>query len=279
MAWKDILVFVDGSESGLVRADVAAALASAVGADLEVCVPVFRTALLASGSLAMAIAVQDQLDREARDQANGTANAIRSRMLALADRLVVSTPERRLGELPSLAASLGQTCDLTIVGQPVRHGGTLGDTQLLEGSLFGAGSPCLMLPRWTEPHVWGRRVLIAWKNVPEAARAVHDAMPILQRADAVCVATAVHGAAHDSNLAESVERLLRHLWRFGVRSETRTVVTNDSAGKAVLDEVERWSADLLVMGGYGHSRLRERVLGGVTRTALRESPIPVLLSH
>lgn len=279
MAWKDILVFVDGSESGLVRADVAAALASAVGADLEVCVPVFRTALLASGSLAMAIAVQDQLDREARDKANGTANAIRSRMLALADRLVVSTPERRPGELPSLAASLGQTCDLTIVGQPVRHGGTLADNQLLQGSLFGAGSPCLMLPRWTEPHVWGRRVLVAWKNVPEAARAVHDAMPILQRADAVCVATAVQGAAHDPSLAESVERLLRHLWRFGVRSETRTVVTNDSAGKAVLDEVGRWSADLLVMGGYGHSRLRERVLGGVTRTALRESPIPVLLSH
>ena len=279
MAWKDILVFVDGSESGFVRADVAATLASAVRADLEVCVPVVRTALLASGSLAFAIAVQDQLDREARDKAHRTAIAIRSRMLALADRLVVSTPEWRVAELPSHAALLGQTCNLTIVGQPVPHGGTLADSRLLEGALFGAGSPCLMLPRWTEPHVWGRRVLIAWKNVPEAARAVHDAMPILQRADAVCVAMAEHGAAHDASLAESVERLLRHLGRFGVRSETRTVLTNDSAGKALLDEVGRWSADLLVMGGYGHSRLRERVIGGVTRTALRESPIPVLMSH
>lgn len=136
-----------------------------------------------------------------------------------------------------------------------------------------------LFPRWDEPRPWGKRVLIAWKEARESARAVHDAAPLLKRAETVCIVAVQHGAHADRSVERSTERLIRHLGRFGVTAESRVVLTDQPDGSALLEQAERRPADLLVMGGYGHSPLRELVFGGATRTAIRQSRIPVLLSH
>ncbi|MEQ1607801.1 MAG: universal stress protein [Hyphomonadaceae bacterium] len=248
MAWKDVLIFADGSENGLVRAGMAADLAVALDADLEVCVPVCLPALSASGGVDFAVEVYDELERDARDDATRAAVEIPSRLPELAGRLAVGAPETRPPDLAKLAGFLGQSCDLTIVGLAIREDATRADDALVEGALFRSGGPCLMFPQWNEPRSWGKRVLIAWKDVCEAARAVHDAVPLLQRAEAVGVATIQHGLRADRAGERPLERLPRHLGRFGVRSESRIVPADGSDGVALLDQAERWSADLLVMG-------------------------------
>jgi nucleotide-binding universal stress UspA family protein len=279
MSWRDILVFADGSENGLARARMAADLSVATGAALEVCVVACLPPLSASGGAEFAVEAYDEIERGAREDATRAVLEIRSRFPELAGRLLVDMPEARLPDVPELAGSLGQTADLVVIGQPIAEDATRLDDALLDGSLFRTGRPCLMFPRWNEPQVWGKRVVIAWKNVREAARAVHDALPLLKRAEEVCAITIEHGPHADRSLARSMERLTGHLARLGVRTESQTVVTDKADGPAILKQVESWRADLLVMGGYGHSTFRERVFGGATRTAIRESPVPVLLSH
>ena len=279
MSWKDILVFADGSRNGLARARMAADLATTIGANLEVCVPVCLPPLFASGGAEFAAELYDELERGARDDALRASAELRSEFPELAGRLEIHTPEARMPDVPKLIGSLGQASDLIIVGQPIAEDGTRADDALLDGAIFRSGRPCLMLPRWDEARVFGKKILIAWKDVPQAARAAGDAMPLLQRAENVGIVTIHHGAHPERPLQRSVERLQRHLGRFGVRAVPHTVLNSESNDAAILDQAAIWGADLLVMGGYGHSQLREFVLGGLTRTAIRQSPIPVLLSH
>jgi nucleotide-binding universal stress UspA family protein len=279
MAWKDILVFADGSDNGLARAQMAADLASATDASLEVCVPACLPPLLASGGARVAIEIFDEIERIARDDATRVSIEIRSRLPQLTDRLEVHTPAAKLADISRLAGALGRTCDIVVVGQPIAEDASRADDALLEGALFRSGRPCLMFPRWNAPHAWGKRVLVAWKGVREAARAVHDALPLLQRADAVCVFLAGEGSDADGDGPLAMSRLVRHLGRHGAKIETPLTEDGAAAGPAILERARTWGADLIVMGGYGHSAFRERALGGATRTAIRSSPVPVLLSH
>ncbi len=279
MSWKDILVFADGSRNGLARARMAADLATTIGANLEVCIPVCLPPLSASGGVEFAAELYDELERSARDDAHRASVELRSQFPDLAGRLEIHTPEARMPDIPKLVGSLGQASDLIVVGQPIDEDGTRTDDALLDGALFRSGRPCLMLPRWDAAHVFGKKILIAWKDIPQAARAVGDAIPLLQRAETVGIVTIHHGAHPERPLQRSVERLQRHLGRFGVQAVPHTVLSGGSDDEAILDQAAIWGADLLVMGGYGHSRLREFVLGGVTRTAIQKSTIPVLLSH
>jgi nucleotide-binding universal stress UspA family protein len=279
MGWKDILVFADGSDNGLARAQMAAELAVTMTASLEICVPVCLPSLVASAGAPTAVEIFDEIERIARDDAGRAAIEIRARLPQLADHLEVHTPEVRMGDVPRLAGALGQTCDVVAVGQPIGEDASRVDDALLEGVIFRSGRPCLMLPRWNEPQAWGKRILIAWKDVREASRAVHDALPLLQRADAVCAFFASQGAEPDGGARQTLSRLARHLGRYGVRVEDPVTQDAAAAGPAILKQAETWGADLIVMGGYGHSAFRERMLGGVTRTAIRSSRMPVLLSH
>lgn len=279
MSWKDILVFADGSENGFARVQMAGDLAASTDAALEVCVPICLPALSASGGVDFAVDLYDELERGARDDAVRAVQDLRRRAPQLSARLDVTTPEVKLPDVARLAGSLGQTSDLVIAGQPIAEDLSRVDDALLEGALFRAGRPCLMFPQWNRPPSWGKRIVIARKEAPGAGRAVHDAMPLLQRADAVCVICVQRGSHIERTLDLSTQRLLRHLARFGVKAESRVVLSTGPDGPTLLDQAERWSADLIVMGAYGHSQFRERIFGGATREAIRGAKMPVLLSH
>lgn len=146
-----------------------------------------------------------------------------------------------------------------------------------EALALSAACPMLFVPEnFHAPDQVGRHVAIAWKEGREAARAVHAALPFLKTAARVLIYIVTAGDAKPPGLAT----LLDHLGRHGVTAET-LVRAPASEGEAVtlLDMVDEREIDLLVMGAYGRSRLREMILGGVTRRMFQQTPVPLLTAH
>lgn len=144
--------------------------------------------------------------------------------------------------------------------------------------IMAAGRPVLLFPR---SYRWDRgfqRVMVAWESSREAARAVHDAMPLLEKASEVVIMEIADRDEADAGSAAS--DMARHLARHGVATElARAVSSGIGVGEQILSASVDCAADLLVAGAYGHSRLREYALGGVTRHLLTHLTIPMLVSH
>jgi nucleotide-binding universal stress UspA family protein len=173
-----------------------------------------------------------------------------------------------------VVARRARTHDLCIVPLATPYDG---QSDLVEQLIFQSGRPVLALPA-ERPKVATDRVVVAWDGSRSAARALADALPILQRAGAVRVVTFLNEKeAATPGLGGDV---VRHLQAHGVAS---TAVEVDVAGRrigAALDDYFAGApADLVVMGAYGHSRLRQFVLGGATSHMLREPKVPLMLSH
>lgn len=150
----------------------------------------------------------------------------------------------------------------------------------LEAALFKSGRPLLALPSGWRGETLGRRVLVAWSAKAQAARAVADAAPFLdETAEAVRVVTVDAKPALGSSALPGAD-LAAHLAHRGVKVELRNVDgLGREAEQAILDEALALDADLIVMGGYGHSRLRQFVFGGVTRVLTQTSPVPLFMAH
>ena len=167
--------------------------------------------------------------------------------------------------------------DLNIVAQPDRANPSQSD-YLLEAVLFGSGRPVLMIPYITKAPIKTDRVLICWDGGIPATRALHDAMPFLHKATTIDI-IAVNEKADAAGEA-STAALIGHLARRGL-SATPYRVTADTPNihNAILSLAADNNTDLIVMGGYGHSRLREFILGGTTRGIFESLTVPALISH
>lgn len=189
---------------------------------------------------------------------------------------------RRLDVYPrqagSVLASEARQSDLFVGTRPYGDPGT--DQWIEEAVLFQSGRPCLFVPPSFQGHSTYDNVLVAWKNTREAARAVAHAMPLLKKAKSVVVAIVDEelGAAEEQRRAPD-EDIGRYLSRHGIRAEVHIIDGWTSTGPAVRNEAVRTAADLIVMGAYGHSRLREWMLGGATRDVLNSATVPVLVAH
>ena len=183
-------------------------------------------------------------------------------------------------QLATLFARMARQTDLCVVGQPSEETPEPEAGQLAEAAFMDSGRPALVVPYIGAAPEPMRRILVAWNGSREAARAVHDALPFLLAAERTTVLI-----VDPQNLGGEIGEqpgadLAAHLARHGVRVEVKTIPGGGlSAGDAILAQAADDSADLLVMGGYGHSRLRELVLGGATRHLLAQMTLPVLLSH
>lgn len=173
-----------------------------------------------------------------------------------------------------------RTADLVIVGRSDTGWSRLETADAPDSLALECGRPVVVMPDQSASSPFGRRIMIAWDGGREAGRALFDAMPLLEHADAVRV---VWIAPEDDpylafglQLADVVAMLGHH----GISCETHTVQRpHGLAGRALLEAATEFRADLLVMGCYGHSRLLEFVLGGVSRHVLEQATLPVLLSH
>lgn len=184
------------------------------------------------------------------------------------------------GPPPPTVALHARYADLTIIGQPNREEPQDADAVLVT-TVMTSGRPVLAVPFAGDFPTIGERVLVAWNASREAARALNDALPLLLNAKQVTVLAinpqqGVGGSHGDVPAAD----IALHLARHGLKAEAAHTVARDIAdGEALLSYAADIGADLIVAGAYGHSRARELVFGGVTRTLIAEMTAPVLFSH
>lgn len=173
----------------------------------------------------------------------------------------------------------GQHMDLAIIGRS--DADAMGTNISAVGEiLLSIGRPVIVLPDRRSHSNVGEHILVAWQPQQEAARAMGDSLAFLRSAKSVTVVSVEsHSNQHDTN-SSSLEALGRHLARHGVKAHIRSIRAGaNSIGERLLMEAESEGADLIVSGAYGHSRLRELIFGGVTRSLLESCDIPLLMSH
>lgn len=177
------------------------------------------------------------------------------------------------GLVESVVAERGRRCDLIALGRPVAAEDRL-YAPALEAALFSTGRPALVLP--PDPcETLGTNVVVAWNDTGEAARALGASLPFLERAKAVELFS-----VEDAGCIADPRVLDGYLKRHGIAASFRRLQPDfRPLGEQMLEEAKESGADLFVMGAYGHSRLRELVLGGVTRQVLATADIPVLMIH
>lgn len=174
-------------------------------------------------------------------------------------------------------ARMGRRFDLVIVGQ-AQHDKPMPEEVVDEGVLFESGRPVIFVPFIQKAGLKLDRVLVAWDGSRAATRAIGDAMPFLEKAKRVEVV--VVGSKPPKSDEVPGADLGQHLARHGIKVDVKRITAPETdVPSTILSHAADSSADLIVMGGYGHSRLREFVLGGVTRGLLEAMTVPVLMSH
>jgi len=184
--------------------------------------------------------------------------------------------------LPYLSSEVGvhaYYADLVVIARPESAGQTAGPPGLAESLVLSSGRPIIVLPpRGTVSRI--RRILVAWNATRESIRAAADALPLLVKAEAVEVLVVDHQRHPAGHSQEPGADIARHLARHGVHVEVRRLSSGGkNVGHLLLSQAAAFGADLVVMGAYGHSHLREWMFGGVTRTVLYEAGLPVLMSR
>lgn len=278
MAYRSILVHLDDGARVGVRLEIAQALAAECDAHL--------TGLYAVDEPSIPSYVRAEAGR-----ALGSAMEARRKEATQAAKIFFSAAAKRAGGKSEWRAgqggALGPTllsaryADLVVVGQyeedaKVDAGA---GAEFVDELVLASGRPVLVVPYAGKFKRFGRKVLVAWNGSREAARALSDAMPLLERADSVQVVVfnPKKGGGHgDVPGADIGLFLARHGVKVQVAQQTAKGL---DIGSQILSRAADIDADLIVMGCYGHSRMRELVLGGATRTLMESMTVPVLMSH
>lgn len=275
MPLKDLLVHVDTGKEAEATLDAAIALATVhdchlVGLGVS---PPLDIPTYAAGNLPSSVFTVLE-EREA--ERLGKAEELFRTRVRQAGRVERSEWRLDYGLPESVVGLHARYADLALVTQ---SNPTLEERRFIdlpEDLVLSAGRPVLIIPYIGAPNGIGKNVIVAWNASREAARAVADAMPLLEQAEKVEVVVAGAEPIGDLPGADIAVHLARHGINVGVH---RAVVDDIDVGDVLLNRVTDLGADLMVMGGYGRSRLRELVLGGATRHILEHMTIPVLMSH
>ena len=285
MGLKDILVHLDTTEQTPARLALAARLAAQHGAHLTGVhiIDIPPASFFYGAAIPFLPAAPDEIVERMREDAQAAAVPVETAFRESVRRDGIEGEWRLAeGQGPATLALHARYADVAVVGQPNPKGVQDGsDGSIPITAVLGSGRPVLTVPYAGTFPVVGKRVLVAWNASREAARAVADALPLLQAAEHVTILAInpKRGIGGQGGGVPAADIAL-HLARHGVQAEAAHTVAKDiSDGEALLSYAADISADLIVAGAYGHSRVRETVFGGVTRTLLAEMTVPVLLSH
>ena len=274
---KDVVVNLTGGHPQDFAADFAISLGSSFGAHIAgvgfIYEPVIPGDMLGG--------IPTDLIEVQREENSKTAKAAVGRFEATAKAAGVSAESRIVDASVAGAADLfgriARRFDIAVVGQARREQGA-SEELLIEGTLFGSGRPVIVVPFIQKEGLKLDRVLICWDGSRPAARAIADAVPFLERAKAVDIVVVT--GERDKSGEITGKNMRRHLARHGIETEIKHITAGSvGAQNAILAHAADSGANFIVMGGYGHSRLREFILGGVTRSILKSMPVPVLMSH
>jgi nucleotide-binding universal stress UspA family protein len=211
-----------------------------------------------------------------------TALAAIERFDAAAWRSLVSAEHRLLKAIgagaPAILSTLARRFDLSVFMQSEPNG--VDNDDLIETSLFQSGRPLIVVPYIQKDGLKLDRVVCCWDGSRAAARAVNDGLPLLVKATTVDLLIVLNEKTNTApNIVRGAE-MAKHLARHDVKVQIVTLPAADiDVTNAILSYVADNSATLIVMGGYGHAKLREVILGGVTRDMLRSMTVPVFMSH
>ena len=277
MALRDILLHVDSSRSCGARLEAAIQVAQTSGAHLA---GLYVVQLPSFPSYAEVNIPQEILQANAR-AAQARADAAKKTFLDATNRVGLSAEWRCVeGDLASHLTVHARYVDLTLLGQVEHDDPEATSPGLIDRIALGAGRPVLAIPYIGLSQPLGQKVVVGWNASREAVRAINDALPLLARAQHVTVLSInpPSGEAGDGDIPSA--DICLHLARHGVKAEAHQLPAQDiEAGAMLLSYAADQGADLIVTGAYGHSRLRELVLGGVTRHLLEHMTVPIYMSH
>ena len=275
--FKDIIAYLNVSKGSESIADFAVSVASTLEAHITGIAMVF---VLNTPGTSMGYLPLEKIEPRQREY-EAAANTARDRFAAATARAGVSAAPQLLhtsfANAANLFGSIARRFDLAIVGQAKPDGNAV-EAMISESTLFESGRPVIIVPYIQKAPIKLDRIMVCWDGSRSAARAIADAMPFLERAKnvEVVIVTNERGKRDEIEGADMGQHLARH----GLKVEVTRITHGDlDVSDALLSHSMDASADFMVMGGYGHSRLREFVLGGVTRTILRTMTLPVLMSH
>ncbi len=284
MGFRDVIVIFTDADCLTNRLDLAADIARPEGAHLIGLYLMPPITFLAGGlpytGTETELRALEALEAERRARTLRTAGEVENALHAVAEREGLAHEWRVVeGDVVHSAVLHARHADITIVGQNDPDRPALAP-HLPESVLLGSGRPVLIVPYAGHFQSVGHNVLVAWNATREAARAVADAVPILRKAGKVVVLSVNPPSAEVGGPAWPAADIARHIARHGVVAEASSSVSHDiDVGNVILSRAADFGSDLIVMGGYGHSRQREFLLGGVTRTLLQHMTVPVLMSH
>lgn len=273
---KNILVQADLGKSFKARMEFAVSLAKQQGARITGLydIPLFEMAGYSKFSFPKAVL-------EERNKAEHAEAEVAKKIFddALIKSDVDGSWKIEVGDFCDTICGYGRSADLIIMGQRDGEGRNSGDSTAPDRIILRAGRPVLVTPHVAFDANAGSRILVAWDGSRESARAMHDALPLLQKSEHVDVVTFSEPKSAAAKVA-SLESIVGFLKDYGVNAESESLILNEmSVGESLLNRMVDRGANMLVMGGYGKSRLREIVLGGVTRTVLEHASVPVMMSR
>ena len=270
---KDLVVNLGGGGTKDVTADYAISMGKAYGAHVVGVAFVYEPVI--PGSLLGGIPT-DLIEVQREENAKAAKTAV-ANFEAAAKAAGVSAETRLLDASIAGASDLfgriARRFDIAVVGQAPREQG-VSEELLIEGALFGSGRPVIVVPQIQSQPLKLDNVMVCWDGSRPAARAIGDAVPLFARAKAIEIVVVT--GERDKSGEITGANMKRHLARHGVNVEIKRIAAgNADVQTAILAHAADTAADFIVMGGYGHSRLREFILGGVTRSILKSMPVPV----
>ncbi len=278
---KDILVHLDDSEACDHRIRTAISLATkhdshviGVALKIESTIANYINIALPSGfHEAQCKAVEDS----ARKAIEKFETAVKEKSISFDTNIIEESSARAPGAL----AFYARHTDLTILGQTDEdRSGASFNTALVEAALFESGRPIYLVPYVGKKIAPVKTAVVAWDGGEKAARAANDSIPLLQDRDEVIILVINAEERVDAHGNKPGSDIAAHLARYGINVKIeRETITGIDTNIAILNFIADSGADLLVMGAYGHSRLRERAFGGVTHCILKEMTVPVLMSN
>ncbi|TCP60753.1 universal stress protein family protein [Rhodovulum bhavnagarense] len=279
MAYKTILTIITDTDISASALEPAITLAAREEAHLDIlCLGVDRTqtGYYYAGTNAF---IQQETLQKAQQDATTIETAVKARMAPEGIAWAAEAAVAQIAGLSHLVAQRARFSDLVVMPRPYGEGRGVEDEAAIEAVLFDGHAPLLVVPGNADTANIGQKIVIAWNQSAEAMAAIKQALPLMQAAEVVNIAV-VDPPKHSPDRSDPGGALSQMLSRHGVKSEISVLAkTMPRVSDVLMRHAQDVEADMMIMGAYGHSRFREAILGGATRSMLEKTEFPVLMAH